>query len=252
MTTRLEPELRRAAQDRPEGREIRSMFASISHRYDVLNRVLSGFLDLRWRRRAVAIAGQGRPVTRVLDVCTGTGDLALLTRRACGPSPEIVGVDFCPEMLQLAQAKSKEATEREALAPVELAVCDAMDLPFPDQSFDAALVAFGIRNVSDVPQALSEMARVIRTGGRVVILEFSRPRNPVARALNKAVLTVVPWIGRLLSGSDVNAYGYLSRSVKNFGERFDLESLLRDSGLIEVRADPLTLGAVTIFWAVKP
>ncbi len=243
MTVSVDKQLERAAKERPKGEEIRTMFSSIAPRYDLLNRLLSGFLDVRWRKRAVATALQGRSAASVLDVCTGTGDVALQVTKKLSGHGRVVGADFCPEMLKHAGEKVRNGAHKD----LSLVVCDAQSLPFPAHSFDAALVAFGIRNVSNVELGIREMTRVVRPGGRVVVLEFSRPRNPLSRFITRCALSFVPLIGRLVSGSSVNAYGYLSSSVASFGARFDLVSIMRKCGLTNVREEPLTLGAVTVF-----
>src|SRR6185369_17743351 len=152
-----------------KGERIRAMFGSIAPRYDLLNRLLSLGIDRRWRRFAVGkigVTGAGR----VLDVATGTGDVALEIAAQTAPSVSIVGVDFCPEMVELGQHKV-EASRHAGRITLQVAPCE--EIPFEDRTFDAATIAFGIRNVVDRAKGLTEMRRVLKDGGRVVILEFS-------------------------------------------------------------------------------
>ncbi len=227
--------LDRAAASGPSagGGEIRDLFDSVAARYDLLNRILSLGLDLRWRRiaaRACALAPGGR----ALDVCTGTGDLALLLRREVGKAGVVVGADLSTGMLRRGRSKGAGGA----------LVADALDLPFPRGSFDAATVAFGIRNVSDPGRAIGEMARVVRAGGRVVVLEFSAPRSAPVRLVHGLLLRhAVPLVGRIVSGRG-EAYRYLSRSVPSFSGRVDLEALFRLATLEVEERRPLTLGAV--------
>jgi demethylmenaquinone methyltransferase/2-methoxy-6-polyprenyl-1,4-benzoquinol methylase len=198
------------------GHAVRDMFASIAGTYDRANQVLSFGLHHRWRRVAVTASGVG-PGDRVLDCATGTGDLALEFARAAGPGGTVVGTDFCREMLALAPAKAARAG-----LPARFEVADVLALPYPDGSFDVASIAFGIRNVEDPARGLAEMARVVRPGGRVVVLEFGQPGGalfaPLYRFYSRRVL---PRIGGWLSG-DRSAYEYLDRTSSRFpaGERF--------------------------------
>lgn len=238
----LSDRLRRAAAEGPSatGAEIRELFDAVAARYDLLNRLLSLGLDQRWRRRAARACGL-RPGGRALDVASGTGDLSILLRRECGSEGLVVGADLSAGML--AFGRKKDAGE--AL------VADAQRLPFRGDAFDAATIAFGIRNVNDPEAALAEMARVVRPGGRVVVLEFSTPRLAPFRALHRAYLRfVVPWVGRVVSGRH-EAYEYLSRSVPSFVKRVDLEALFRRAGLEVESRRALTLGIVEMLVGSK-
>lgn len=238
----LSDRLRRAAEVGPSagGGEIRELFDAVAARYDLLNRLLSFGLDQTWRRRAARSCAL-RPGGRALDVASGTGDLSILLRRVCGPEGLVVGADLSPGMLAFGRKKDAGAA----------IVADAQRLPFPTGAFDAATIAFGIRNVNDPELAVAEMARVVRPGGRVVVLEFSTPRLAPFRALHRAYLRfAVPWIGRIVSGRH-EAYEYLSRSVPSFVKRVDLESLFRRSGLEVETRRALSFGIVEMLVGSK-
>ena len=223
------------------------MFAGIARRYDLLNHLLSANRDVGWRRATVA-AGAARAGDPVLDVCTGTGDLALEWARSLGGASPVFGTDFCEPMVRLASGKA----EGERLS-VRLAVADTLRLPFGDGGFAVASVGFGIRNVADLRGGLSEMARVVRRGGRVVVLEFTRPANPLFRFVYYVYfLLLLPLLGNLVSGSRQNAYGYLPRSVLSFPDRGRLGRMMEEVGLRDVRVRDLSLGIVTVHVGVKP
>ena len=238
----LADRLRRAADSGPSagGSEIRELFDAVAARYDLLNRLLSLGLDQTWRRRA-AHACSLPAGGRALDVATGTGDLAILLRAAAGESGLVVGADLSPGMLAHGRKKSAGGA----------LVADAERLPFPDGAFDAAAIAFGIRNVNDPERAVREMTRVVRPGGRVVVLEFSTPRLAPFRLLHRLYMRfAVPWIGRVVSGRR-EAYEYLSRSVPSFVRRVDLEAIFRRAGLDVAARRPLTLGIVEMLVGTK-
>ncbi len=223
------------------------MFGRIAGSYDLLNHLLSLNRDRAWRRAAVDRAGVRGPV---LDVCSGTGDLA---REWAARGPDggaVVGADFCPEMVQAAVRKDR--TEAPG-GRVRYVVADTRRLPFGSGRFGAVSAAFGIRNVSDLRGGLREMIRVLRPGGRLVILEFTLPGNPLFRGVYLFYfLLLLPLLGNLLSGSGDNAYGYLPRSVLRFPGRDRLGEILREEGLVEVRVEDLSLGIVNLFVAVRP
>ncbi|MCI0587441.1 MAG: ubiquinone/menaquinone biosynthesis methyltransferase [Planctomycetes bacterium] len=216
-------------------------------RYDLLNHFLSANRDVGWRRATVEEARAG-PGDRVLDVCTGTGDLALEWARSRGVGGAVVGTDFCEPMVRLGSGKVR----REA-ADVRLSVADTLKLPFRDGAFGVVSVGFGIRNVADLGAGLREMARVVRRGGRVVVLEFTRPANPLFRFVYYVYfLLLLPLLGNLVSGSRQNAYGYLPRSVLSFPDRDRLARMMEEAGLRDVRVRDLSLGIVTVHTGVKP
>ncbi|HEY3381844.1 MAG TPA: bifunctional demethylmenaquinone methyltransferase/2-methoxy-6-polyprenyl-1,4-benzoquinol methylase UbiE [Vicinamibacterales bacterium] len=227
---------------------VASMFDAIAARYDFLNHLLSVGLDRRWRTQAIrSLHLTGRET--VLDVCTGTGDVALAALRARPGAARVVGVDFAGEMLRHAIGKTREPR---VAGRIWLVRGDATRLPVPTSSMDAATVAFGIRNVEEPGRALLEMFRVLRTGGRLAILEFSIPRPAVIRAIYLPYFRdVLPRIGRLVSGH-LTAYTYLPASVGAFIPSDVMLSLMQECGFTEVRARALTFGVVTLYTGGKP
>jgi demethylmenaquinone methyltransferase/2-methoxy-6-polyprenyl-1,4-benzoquinol methylase len=225
--------------------KISAMFDAIAPRYDFLNHVLSAGIDRRWRTRAIrSLRLTGSEV--VLDVCTGTADLAIAARTATPRAARVVGVDFAGAMLEIGRDK----VERAGLAhEVTFVRGDATRIPVTDSSMDAVTVAFGIRNVEDVPAACREMRRVLRRGGRLAILEFAIPTMPVIRT---AYLTyfrhILPAIGRLVSRHSA-AYGYLPDSVGAFATPAQLMSTLQASGFVDVAAVRMTCGIVFLYTA---
>jgi demethylmenaquinone methyltransferase / 2-methoxy-6-polyprenyl-1,4-benzoquinol methylase len=221
---------------------IAGMFDAIAGRYDALNHLLSAGLDRGWRRRAVrALALTG--TERVLDVCTGTADLAIATARH---ARQVVGVDFSSEMLRLGLDKVRGASLGTRVA---LARGDAMRLPFPDASFDAATIAFGIRNVADPVLAGAEIRRLLRPGGRLAILEFGVPAMPGLRqAYGWYFRAVLPRVGRLVS-RHAYAYSYLPASVEQFPSGHEFVALLGRAGFPGATAQPLAAGAVWLYVA---
>jgi demethylmenaquinone methyltransferase / 2-methoxy-6-polyprenyl-1,4-benzoquinol methylase len=218
--------------------EVRAMFDRIAPRYDLLNRAMTAGLDGRWRRAAAAAADLAAG-DRALDVCTGTGDLALELAYRTTASGEVVGIDFAQEMVARAAAKGARRG-----SPATFRVADALALPFPDGAFDAAAVAFGIRNVADLDAGLAEMARVVRPGGRVVVLEITTPAR-LRRFYALWFDRVVPRLGRAL-GRDGAAYAYLPASVRRFPEPPELAARMAAAGLEDVRWRGLAGGIVAL------
>ena len=221
--------------------EVRQMFSSIATRYDVTNEVLSLGIHRLWRRAAVRYSG-AKEGDRVLDCATGTGDLALAFKRKVGTSGHVVGTDFCAEMLQSAPAKAAEVG-----LVVDFQVADAMALPFPEASFEVASIAFGIRNVDDPVKCLKEMARVVRPGGRVVVLEFGQPTGMFGALFRFYSKTIMPAVGGLLTGNRA-AYEYLPRTAAAFpaGEQF--LGLMDQAGAYRERvAHPMTFGTSYVY-----
>jgi demethylmenaquinone methyltransferase/2-methoxy-6-polyprenyl-1,4-benzoquinol methylase len=198
--------------------DVRTMFDRIAPVYDVMNRLMTAGLDLRWRR--LAARAVVRPGDRVLDACCGTGDLALAARGAGG---EVTGLDFSAKMLERARRKAPS---------IEWVEGDLLDLPFESASFDAATVGFGVRNVADLELALAELRRVLVPGGRLAILEITTPRGLLRPFYRVWFDRVVPALGRLLRGGD--AYTYLPASVRRFPGPDDLARLMRGAGFAEV------------------
>lgn len=214
------------------------MFSEIAPRYDLLNRLLSLGVDLSWRRRAVALALERRP-RRILDLATGTGDLALLLKEGA-PEAQVVGADFAPPMLALARRKAEVRG-----VEVDFLEADALALPFPDASFDAVTVAFGFRNFADYQRALQEIHRVLAPGGRLVLLEFPPPPKGVFGLVYRLYFgKILPFIGGLISGS-FGAYRYLPESVEAFPPPEALKALMEGVGF-RVRYELLTFGVAAI------
>ena len=225
---------------------IAGMFDAIAPRYDLLNHVLSAGLDRRWRDLAVD-ALELEAGARVLDLCTGTADLALATVRRAQDST-VVGVDFAAEMLRLGLAKVRDAG---VARKIRLVRGDATRVPMATASCDGATVGFGIRNVADPAAALVELARVIRPGGRLAILEFGQPRIPGIRTCYDWYFRyLLPLVGRLVSKHD-SAYSYLPASVGTFPPPAEFVQMCETSGFSRTRAVPLTFGVVYLYVAEK-
>ena len=214
------------------------MFDRIAGRYDLMNTVMSAGMHHRWRSRAVELA-RLRAGGSALDVCCGTGDLALALAERVGPEGRVVGLDFSAPMLDLAKAKPQ------AGAPVTWVQGNALELPFDDGEFDAATVGFGARNVVDLERGIAEMARVVRPGGRVVVLEITTPRRPPLKWFYAVWFDrIVPLLGTL--AGDRDAYTYLPSSVRRFPPAEDLAALMHGAGLDEVRYVILAGGIIAI------
>jgi demethylmenaquinone methyltransferase / 2-methoxy-6-polyprenyl-1,4-benzoquinol methylase len=228
------------------GRAIERMFSAIAPRYDLLNRLLSAGRDRAWRRAAVRAAALP-PGGRLLDVCTGTADMALEAARQYAGA-QIAGVDFSPSMVVLGRAKTARAGLGNRVA---LQVASAEALPCPDGAFDAVTVAFGLRNVPDCRQGLREMRRVLRPGGRAVVLEFTTPPNRLFRRLYLWYFhRVLPRIGRLISGHR-SAYDYLPASVADFPSPEGVAAWMRETGFRDVSYRLMTCGIVAIHVGVR-
>src|SRR5438876_11877635 len=223
---------------------ISAMFDAIAPRYDFLNHLLSAGLDRRWRRRAIRSLGlTGREI--VLDLCTGTGDVAIEARLARPGASRVVGVDFSQAMLTHGLDKLRR---RDLERDVALVRADASTLPLRPSSVDAVTIAFGIRNVDDRAAACREILRVLRPGGRLAVLEFSMPSSPLFRRIYLSYFRhILPRIGAWISGHD-SAYAYLPASVDAFEPRA-FTDLLRQIGFAGVAADPLTFGSVFLYTA---
>jgi len=224
---------------------VREMFATIAGRYDLLNHLLSGNVDKRWRR-IVATRVRDKlssgSKARVLDVACGTGDLSLTLFEITGAG--VVGTDFCRPMLAIAAGKTS--------GRIRLIEGDALDLPFRDGTFDAATIAFGLRNLSNVESGIAELSRVVKPGGWVAVLEFSRPANAVLRPLfNLYFRKLLPWMGGLISGS-LSAYTYLPASVQKFPDQSQLSLLMEQAGLDQVGYENLTGGIAALHMGRRP
>ena len=226
---------------------IRRMFGQIAPWYDFLNHALSLNIDKRWRTKTTKLVpplpAEAGPI---LDLCTGTGDLALAYNRAAKGDVPIIGADFCHEMLVRAGEKAAKAPR------IRFVEADAQALPFPDNTFQIVTVAFGLRNVTDTDRGLAEMVRVAKPGGRIAILEFSKPRNRVFGWLYGFYFRrMLPLVGQLLSRSKENAYKYLPESAMRFPDYEALTEKMRAHGLSDVQYRPLTFGIATLYAGVK-
>lgn len=233
------------------------MFNRVAPRYDFLNHFLSAGIDRSWRRRAVRHLA--RRLARnlnapILDVATGTGDLAIdLVRFLCDSEQadpkQVVGVDFCPEMLRLAERKVRKLRLEEKIL---LRPADALALPFADESFSAVTVAFGLRNMADVDAALAEMIRVCVPEGHVAVLEFSMPETPILSSLYKFYIhSVLPFIGRFFSKKSDSAYAYLPASVADFDRSGAVRARFERLGLSEVEVVSFTFGIAKLYLGQK-
>jgi demethylmenaquinone methyltransferase/2-methoxy-6-polyprenyl-1,4-benzoquinol methylase len=217
----------------PDPAAVKSMFGRIARRYDLANRVLSGGIDIYWRRRLVEAVSRRRP-RQVLDLATGS--------RALPPGAAVVGMDFSEPMLDVARAKQ---ARRAAGAGLEFRQGDALALPLGDGTFDAVTIAFGLRNIADRARSLSEMRRVLRPGGRLHILEFSQPEAWVRPFYYFHLRRVAPLVAGFLTG-DRSAYQYLASSIGEFPGRAALSGELTAAGLDEVSSVPMTLGIASL------
>jgi demethylmenaquinone methyltransferase / 2-methoxy-6-polyprenyl-1,4-benzoquinol methylase len=248
MTTSL------PAVDKSEAR-VRQMFGEISGRYDLMNHVLSGGVDVYWRWLTVrAVPPEG--TAPILDVCTGTGDLALAYWKAGRGKIAVQATDFTPEMLRLAEVKRDKrfgGLIAGGAAGLTFSEADTQHLPFDDNQFQIVSVAFGLRNVTDTERGLREMVRVCQPGGRVAVLEFSMPANPLLNWIYRTYFRyVLPRIGQLFARNRQSAYNYLPESVSQFPYGKVLADKMQECGLSNVTWTPLTFGIATLYVGRKP
>jgi demethylmenaquinone methyltransferase/2-methoxy-6-polyprenyl-1,4-benzoquinol methylase len=234
---------------KPDGKAVQQMFAQIAPRYDFLNHFLSASIDRRWRRKAVdqaarSLQGKSNPIC--LDLCSGTADLAIeLNRRLDVP---VVAADFCHPMLVRGLQKIRSVQRHRAIPVIE---ADSLVLPFAAESFDTASVAFGLRNLEDTSAGLSEMRRVLKPGGAVIVLEFSRPVIPVFRQLFEFYFhNILPHLGAWISGQPV-AYSYLPASVRRFPAQRELAALMERVGFKQVGYRNLSGGIAALHWGIR-
>ena len=221
---------------------VQAMFEDIAQRYDLLNDVMTGGLHRGWKNLVVRLSG-AQPGQRVLDACTGTGDIAVRLARAVGPAGEVVGLDFSPRMLAVA---------RQRPGPITWVEGDLMALPFEDGRFAAVTVGYGLRNVTSIPGALQEIKRVLQPGGRMVSLDLGKPTVPVWRACFYAYFRhVVPRIGQLIAGTK-DAYTYLPESLADFPAQEGLRRLMVEAGFQDVSCRSLMGGAAAVHVGTRP
>ncbi|MDY6953209.1 MAG: bifunctional demethylmenaquinone methyltransferase/2-methoxy-6-polyprenyl-1,4-benzoquinol methylase UbiE [Thermodesulfobacteriota bacterium] len=232
----------------PSRKEVWLMFNRIAQHYDLLNRVLSFGMDIWWRRKMAGCLPSSRD-QRVLDLATATADQLLFLFEKSDKVTSGVGMDLAEKMLEIGRRKIRRRGLSRAL---RLRLGDAMDIPAEDREFDVVTISFGIRNMSDPAKALAEMYRVLKPGGRVLVLEFSLPRDPFIRAVHLFYLRhVLPQVGSLVSG-DGRAYRYLNETIETFPYGDAFCSLLRAAGFSAVQAHPLTFGVATIYQGDRP
>lgn len=226
--------------------QVASMFNSIAGKYDFLNHFLSIGIDVRWRKKAINLLRPLHP-QKILDVATGTGDVAILTAKMLHPK-SIVGIDISTGMLQV----GKEKIAKQNLSDtIEMLEGDSENLPFADNTFDAITVSFGVRNFQNLEKGLREMYRVLKPGGKVVIIEFSRPKQSAFKGIYKLYMNVVtPNVGKMIS-KNFEAYEYLNESAKAFPERNDFTAILSSCGFAQTSYDPQTMGICCIYQGDK-
>jgi demethylmenaquinone methyltransferase / 2-methoxy-6-polyprenyl-1,4-benzoquinol methylase len=225
--------------------QIANMFDHIAPKYDFLNHTLSFGIDKIWRRKAIKLISGNSPES-ILDVATGTGDFAIAALKT--GAVKITGIDISKEMVAVGKEKIRKMGLEDK---IELVTGDSEAIKFPDQTFDAATVAFGVRNFENLGRGLNELFRVLKKGGTLCILEFSKPRQPVIRFMYKIYSrSIMPWFGRLVSG-DRSAYTYLPESVEEFpdGEKFII--FMQKSGFKQIQEFRLTFGIATIYIGLK-
>lgn len=231
----------------PEGEKaqrVRGVFSSVAAKYDIMNDLMSGGMHRLWKGFTIEIANV-RPGERVLDVAGGTADLALAFARRAGAEGEVWLTDINHAMLGVGRDR---VVDHGWLLPV--AQCDAEKLPFPDDHFDLVTVAFGLRNMTHKDVALSEMRRVLRPGGRLLVLEFSRIWKPLSRAYDAYSFKVLPWLGKMVAG-DADSYRYLAESIRMHPDQTTLAQMLEEAGLRRVEYFNLAAGAVALHRGYK-
>ncbi|WP_207495463.1 bifunctional demethylmenaquinone methyltransferase/2-methoxy-6-polyprenyl-1,4-benzoquinol methylase UbiE [Aridibaculum aurantiacum] len=226
--------------------QVATMFDKIAFRYDFLNRFLSAGIDVGWRKKAIKQLKEIQP-KQVLDVATGTGDVAIMTYKKLMPA-KITGIDISEGMLEVGRKKIAKLGLEKA---IELIKGDSERIEFPDASFDAVTVAFGVRNYENLERGLGEMLRVLKPGGKLVVLEFSRPKQPLFKALYNLYMKVVtPSVGKLVS-KNKDAYQYLNDSVRRFPEGDEFLQILQGVGFSKTYKKSLTFGIATIYCGSK-
>lgn len=232
--------------DRPKGAQVEEMFDNIAPAYDFMNRTMTLGIDRSWRRKVVGTAAAAAP-RAVLDVATGTGDLALQLARAI-PGAAVTGIDLSEGMLSVGRRKVEEAG---LAGRITLQQGDCLNLPFPDGSFDVVTVAFGVRNFEHLDRGYAEMARVLRKGGTLIILELSVPSSPLVKPFYTIYTKgIIPLLGRMVS-SDSRAYSYLPESIAAMPQGEKMLALMEGAGLTGCVLRPLTLGVSSIYTGLK-
>lgn len=236
------------------GERVQRMFGQIAQRYDLMNHLLSGGIDIYWRSFTVKKVPP-RNQSPILDVCTGTGDLALAYWKAADKQVDVIGTDFTPQMLEIAREKftRQNSAQDNQHSKVEFHEADTQELPYEDNRFQIVSVAFGLRNVADTRNGLREMMRVCEPGGSVAVLEFSNPTFPGLAGMYRWYFkNVLPRLGQLFASNSEQAYDYLPQSVTEFPCGEELAEIMRECDLVEVTFTPLTFGIATLYVGRKP
>ncbi len=233
--------------NRSKTEQVQEMFDSIAPAYDFMNRAMTFGIDRLWRDKAVKMIGRHHPAT-ILDVATGTGDLAINLAHKLSPR-HITGIDLSEGMLEIGRKKAQEARLSHI---IDMTQGDCLNLPFDDQSFDCVTVAYGVRNFENLALGYRQMLRVLRQGGMLCVIELSTPTSPIVKPLYKFYTRhIIPFIGRLVS-KDVRAYSYLPESIAAVPQGKQMLRLMQDAGFSDCRFRPLTFGTCTIYTAVRP
>ncbi|HSC53165.1 MAG TPA: bifunctional demethylmenaquinone methyltransferase/2-methoxy-6-polyprenyl-1,4-benzoquinol methylase UbiE [Phnomibacter sp.] len=228
--------------------QVATMFNQIAYRYDLLNRFLSAGIDVGWRKKAIKELKEIAP-KRLLDVATGTADVAIMAKNLLPTLEKVVGIDISDGMLEIGR---KKVAEKELSHAIELLNGDSEAINFPDASFDAITVAFGVRNFAHLEKGLSEMLRVLKPGGKAVILEFSKPGLPGVKNLYNLYTSIIaPEAGKMIAGNKA-AYKYLNDSIKAFPEGNKFVEIMKKTGYADSYKKPLSLGICTIYCGRKP
>lgn len=230
-----------------KGQQVEKMFDSIAPAYDLMNHAMTLGIDKLWRRKAVKMIRR-HGATKILDVATGTGDLALMMARRLDPI-SVIGVDLSAKMIEIGRRKVTAAGLGDV---VKMTVGDCLDLAYPDETFDCVTVAYGVRNFEDLERGYSEMFRVLQPGGMICVIELSTPSSPIVRPLYSVYSNkVIPAVGRIVS-RDASAYTYLPRSIAAVPQGEQMLEIIRNAGFVNAEFRTLTLGVCTIYSAVKP
>ncbi len=233
--------------DSSKREQIAEMFDNVSPKYDFLNHLLSGGIDFWWRKKAISMLRAEKPQL-ILDIATGTGDLAVEAVKQLKPE-KVIGVDISEGMLSFGREKMKKLGLENK---IELQMGDSEKLQFENNTFDAVIVSFGVRNFENLEKGLTDMCRVTKSGGTCVVMEFSNPKTPVIKQLyNFYNATILPFIGRLVS-KDSSAYSYLPESVKAFPEGENFLRVFEKAGFSQTKCIPLTFGVCSIYVGKKP
>lgn len=232
---------------RAKGEQVRDMFDSIAPAYDFMNRAMTFGIDRLWRRRAVGKVA-GRSPRDIVDIATGTGDLAIAMARRI-PGARIVGIDLSEGMLEIGRRKAAEAVPE---ADISFRAADCLELPLPDASADVVTVAYGVRNFADIVRGYREMLRVLRPGGMIAVLELSTPVSPLVRPFYKLYTGhIIPAVGRMVS-HDVSAYSYLPESIAAVAQGRDMLALMEEAGFTGCTFRRFTFGTCTLYTAFRP